>query len=142
MAYELQNNDIIEIEELEGRWYACSESIVEEDFDLEDFKTIAHATYRWLEKFRNDNVIPKEIVSLLMSIEYFVSTAPYGISAESNAALHVAEAFCDIKHCFSIGGLFDNNTFLSVQGEGGFCYIEPNTFDMTQLIETEVQEND
>ena len=134
MSYELTHDELFEMEELEECWYTCSESVMDEEFDLADFQSMAQNTYRWLEKFRTDGMIPKEIASLLMSIRHFVSATPYEISRESDAALCVAKAFCDIKHSFSIGG-FPNNTFLSVEGTNGFHYIEPDTFDLTELIE-------
>ena len=50
------------------------------------------------------------------------------MSKEADAARDVAEAFCDVDHGFSIcddGRLFVGHKY----------YIDPDTFDMTDLIE-------
>lgn len=77
MGHKLKQDDIFAIGELTERWYECANSVVEEAFNLENFRSMAQGTYRWLEKFRNEFDFPKEIIALLLSIQHFVSATPY-----------------------------------------------------------------
>lgn len=131
MAYRLKLDDYCKLWELTGEWSECIVNIAEGKFDFKAFQLAAQKTYRWLEKYKDATSIPIGIVSLLMDIKDFVNTASRGINRELDVVRDVADALCEADFGFSIC----SDSRLFVKGASCYGYIDPNTFDMTHLIE-------
>ena len=98
---ELSKKALSEIEELKKMWqfeiiYNTSLKKYTPYFNYEKFKEAATKTFKILYEFRNESNLPKQIVSLVLAIQYFnIRAFRLDIINEySEAASYVADAFC------------------------------------------------
>ena len=84
------------IDNLRGRWHSLSIGLWEDEFDVEQFKSLLRDTVPILHEFAY-SVMPIELVSLLLEIKQFQESPQ--IDEDSGLAIHIARYLCDTK-CF------------------------------------------
>lgn len=84
------------IDNLRGRWHSLNIGLWEDEFDVEQFKSLLRDTVPILHEFAY-SVMPIELVSLLLEIKQFQECPQ--IDEDSGLAIHIARYLCDTK-CF------------------------------------------
>ena len=132
----IKNDALNEIIDLDNRWASLLDDIYEEEFDYDFFKPLAVHTFSFLFTYREAEVLPREIMSILFKIKEFASYPVGGISPEFDAAQLVAAEFCNqIEDCWvRIDGEFDENCFVVADRYGEDHFIDTNTFDLIELL--------
>ena len=83
-------------DDLSERWHTLGIGLWEDEFDVEQFKTLLKDTVPILHEFAY-SVMPIELVSLLLEIKQFQECPQ--IDEDSGLAIHIARYLCDTK-CF------------------------------------------
>ena len=78
------------------RWHSLGIGLWEDEFDVEQFKSLLRDTVPILHEFAY-SIMPIELVSLLLEIKQFQECPQ--IDEDSGLAIHIARYLCDTK-CF------------------------------------------
>ena len=84
------------IDNLRRRWHSLGIDLWEDEFDVEQFKSLLRDTVPILHEFAY-SIMPIELVSLLLEIKQFQECPQ--IDEDSGLAIHIARYLCDTK-CF------------------------------------------
>ena len=84
------------IDDLSERWHTLGIGLWEDEFDVEQFKTLLKDTVPIIHEFAY-SVMPIELVSLLLEIKQFQEFPQ--IDEASRVAIHIARYLCDTR-CF------------------------------------------
>ncbi len=80
------------VDDLTGRWHSLGIGLWEDEFDVEEFKTLLRDTVPILCEFAY-SVMPIEFVGLLLEIKQFQQSPQ--IDDDSGVAIHIARYLCD-----------------------------------------------
>ena len=84
------------VDDLMGRWHSLGIGLWEDEFDVEQFKSLLRDTVPILHEFAY-SIMPIELVSLLLEIKQFQECPQ--IDEDSGLAIHIARYLCDTE-CF------------------------------------------
>lgn len=125
------------IYELTDEWESLNIQLWNECFDYENFKNTARDTFEILFEHRDDDTVSKDLMGLVLKINVFAENAIPGATEEAAAAKLIAEDLCDQ---FLLGWIetdngIDKRVFVVTAENGADCFIDTETFDLSELIE-------
>lgn len=139
MTYLFTEEEIEHLYELEGKWGKLVEELEKFNFNYQKFQKVAIETFPYIAKFSGKEGVLPEIVTLLLSIHSFAVCKCY-VNSESVAAQLVAETFCDVENYSGVTSVHGQDytmcaeAKLDVGGPSDIYTIEPDTFDLSELI--------
>ena len=124
------------INDLSNRWHDLSTGLWEDEFDIDEFKSLLAETILVLHEFVCD-VMPIEIVNLLLQIKQFQQSPQ--IDDDSGVAIYIARYLCETEYYCNIDEEEDEGTqetriFLEIWGKTTPHNLYIDALDFDELI--------
>lgn len=127
--------------ETSDNWELLNAQIWEDNFDYDFFKNVAKDTFEILFDLKDEDNISKDLLALLLKVNTFGVNPISGISAEADAAKLVAQELCgQFSDCWAgTENGVEKSVFIACAENGVDCFIDTNTFDLTELIDNRLE---
>lgn len=122
---------------LSDDWERMNSELWEDLFDYESFKSTIKETFEILFKYRDDEMISKDLLYLVLKLSAFSTNPVGGISDEADAAKRIADELCtQFSDCWvgTENGV-DKSIFVVAAENGCDCFVDTETFDLAEIID-------
>lgn len=121
---------------LADEWETLNSLLYVEEFNYESFQNTAKGTFEILFEYKDDDMISKDLLGLIIKINIFGEN-PMSCIEEADAAKLVAKEFCNqFLECWvgTENGV-DKDVFIVAAENGVDCFIDTETFDLSELVD-------
>lgn len=131
------------IYDLMNNWESLNSDLWSDLFDYEFFKCTIKETFEILFEYREDEMISKDLLGLVLKVSAFGTHPMGGVSDEADAAkLTVSELCAQFSECWvGTGNGVEKSTFVVAAENGSDCFVDTETFDLSEVIDNNFELN-
>ncbi len=131
------------IYDLMDSWERMNSELCDDMFDYEFFKSTIKETFEILFEYREDEMISKDMLGLVLKLSAFGTNPTGGVSDEADAAKLTACELCtQFSECWvGTGNGVEKSTFVVAAENGSDCFINTETFDLAEVIDNNLELN-